>query len=97
LQNAQNYYDPPVPPGGLDAGSLILLLIFIGFIVALLLLVYWEPGKPKKKDEKTLRQKIEEAFNELHDNAVLYQRNELVGPVSRARNKVIQALNDAGQ
>jgi hypothetical protein len=98
LQNAHSYYQPPpLPPDGLDPASLIILLIFIGFIVALLWLIYWEPEKPKKKDDKTLRQKIEDAFTELSDNAVLYNRGELVGPVGRARAKVIQALNDSGQ
>lgn len=98
MQNAQSYYQPPpLPPGGVDVASLILLLIFIGFIAALLLLIYWEPVPPKKKDEKTLRQKVEDAFSELRENAVLYNRVELLGPVDRARVKVSQALAEEGK
>ncbi len=98
MQNAQSYYQPPpLPPSGVDAASLILLLIFIGFIVALLWLIYWQPEKPKKKDEKTLRQKVEDAFSELRENAVLYNRVELLGPVDRARVKVSQALAEEGK
>ena len=94
MQNAQSYYEPPpLPPGGVDVASLILLLIFIGFIAALLLLIYWEPDKPAKKDDKTLREEINGIFKDLRENSILYNRPEFVPSLIRAQDKVVEALD----
>jgi hypothetical protein len=94
LQNAQSYYQPPpLPPDGLDAASLILLLIFIGFIVAMIWLIYWEPDKPAKKDDKTLREEINGIFKDLRENSILYNRPEFVPSLIRAQDKVVEALD----
>lgn len=77
----------------MDPASLILLLIFIGFIAAVLWLIYWEPDRPTKKDDKTLREEIDGIFKDLRDNAFLYNRPEFIPSLDRARDKIADVLD----
>jgi hypothetical protein len=94
LHHTQTYYDPPpVQPDGMDPGSLVLLLIFVAFIVVLIWLLYWEPPKAKKKDEKSLREEIDGIFKDLRDNAQLYNRAEFIPSLNKAQDKIADVLD----
>lgn len=92
LYSQTYYYPSSAPPDGVDPSLFILLLIFIGFIAALVWLVNYDPPKKEEKPEKPLREEIEGIFKDLRDNALAYNRPEFVPTLDKAREKVTDAL-----
>ncbi|MGB0084815.1 MAG: hypothetical protein WBP94_05520 [Rhodomicrobiaceae bacterium] len=86
------YYDPPPPPPDGPDGTLIFILLFAGLIAALIWLINWEPEKEKDKDKDKVLKDVNKAFDDLRNQAVIFDRKEFISALNEAERRVTDAI-----
>jgi hypothetical protein len=92
------YYEPPTlaPPDPWDYFPWLLVLPIILFALALIWLAYLTPAKATTP-EKTLREDVDGVFKQLIQDANTFKRDEAVGPLTSAQQKISDIMRKHGK
>lgn len=88
------YYQPPPavpPPDPVADFPWLLILPLIIFIAAIIYIASIAPAP--KAVEKTLREEINGVFDQITQEATLYNRELVVGPLAKAQKRIADLLN----
>jgi hypothetical protein len=86
------YQPPPAPPP--DPAADIPWLLIVPLIIFLAAIIYIASIAPAPKAvEKTLREEINGVFDQITQEATLYNRNQVIGPLAKAQKRIADLLN----
>jgi len=91
LEKSDSFYYSP-PPTSFDGFLTVFLIVLL---VAGVAAIYWF-SPTKKNDEKTVREEIDKIFKELKECAVQFKRDEALGALDTAKDKVTAVLGKKG-
>jgi hypothetical protein len=89
-------YEPPTPAPAVlpDFGGEFPWLLIIPFLILVAAIIYLMTLPATKKDPpKTVKEQINSAFDAINQEANLYNRSYVIGPLEKARKKVIEILD----
>lgn len=89
------YYEPrPAYVAPSDIGADVPWLLIIPLLILAAAIIYLMTLPASKKDApKTVREQVNGAFDAINQEATLYDRKYVVGPLEKARKKVIEILD----
>ena len=80
-----------------DIGADVPWLLIIPLLILAAAIIYLMTLPASKKDApKTVREQINGAFDQITQEATLYNRDLVIGPLEKARKKVIDILDKEG-
>jgi hypothetical protein len=88
------YYQPPpaVPPP--DPAAEFPWLLVLPLIIFLAAIIYIASLAPAAKPaEKTLREEINGVFDQISQEAALFKREQVIGPLAKAQKKIVDILD----
>ena len=88
------YKEHPVHVTDFDDGVELPWLLILPLIILIAAIIYLMTLPPSKKDApKTVREQVNGAFDQVNQEANLYNRDYVVGPLEKVRKKVIDILD----
>ena len=86
------YYEPPIAQRdpGVDIPWAIIIPLVL-FIAVILYLISLTPAP--KPVEKTLREEVNGVFDQINQEAALYHRDQVVGPLTKAQKKITEIFD----
>lgn len=96
-QSTIYYEERPAYVAPPDIGADIPWLLIIPLLILAGAIIYLMTLPATKKDApKTVREQINNVFDGINQEANLYNRDQVIGPLEKARKKVIDILDKEG-
>ena len=88
------YEERPTHVAPSDIGADVPWLLIIPLLILVAAIIYIMTLPASKKDPpKTVREQVNSAFDQVNQEANLYNRDYVIGPLEKVRKKVIDILD----